>query len=204
MQRSLLHGLSLLGVQLLGGCAPTSNFDADANRCRSQATGSPRSAGADFRLPEAVDETVGARVPPAPQDTSGYALCMRSRGWKLDQAGRAVDKGPSAGEYSRLVSQDLMICVRGADDQALSNPSAEGGGSSAARVVCACLQEKATPGITSVDLSLVIGEGGEIRRASAQPESPVATCLREGLTGTAVAQPPSAPWKVVVRILHYQ
>ena len=129
---------------------------------------------------------------------------MRSRGWKLDQAGRALDKGPSAGEYSRLVSQDLMICVRGADDQALSNPSAEGGGSSAARVVCACLQEKATPGITSVDLSLVIGEGGEIRRASAQPESPVATCLREVLTGTAVAQPPSAPWKVVVRILHYQ
>ncbi|HTF36158.1 MAG TPA: hypothetical protein VK714_20950 [Myxococcota bacterium] len=205
MQRSLLHGLSLLGIQLLGGCAPTSNFDADANRCRSQATGSPRSAGADFRLPEAVDETVGARVPPAPQDTSGYALCMRSRGWKLDPDGRALDKGPSAQEYSKVVADDLMICVHGSGDETVSkHQSSEAAGSSAARAVCACLEGRATPGITSVDLSLVIGEGGTIRRVTALPDSPAATCLRESLPGTTVAQPPSVPWKVAVRILHYQ
>lgn len=204
MQRSLLHGLSLLGIQLLGGCAATSNFDADANRCRSQAIGSPRAAGADFRLPEAVDETVGARVPPAPQDTSGYALCMRSRGWKLGPDGRVLDKGPSAQEYSKVVADDLMICVHGSGDETLSEQSSEAAGSSAARAVCACLGRKATPGITPVDLSLVIGEGGTIRRVTALPDSPVATCLRESLPGTAVVEPPSVPWKVAVRILHYQ
>ncbi|HME73967.1 MAG TPA: hypothetical protein VKM54_29515 [Myxococcota bacterium] len=152
-----------------------------------------------------MDQTTAARVtPPPPKDTSAYALCMRSRGWKMDENGRPREKGLSAGEYSRLLAEDLTICVHGSGEEASSARSAEAAGSSAARVVCACLEGKATPGITSVDLSLVIGEGGKVRRVSAEPESPVAACLRESLPEAEVAPPPSAPWKAKIRILHYQ
>jgi len=202
MRRTLPFGFLLVAIRLIPACAPAGSFQADADQCHAS-VGSG-SGGEDYRLPEAVDQATEQRVNPAPQDSSAYVLCMRSRGWKLDPAGIAVGKGLSAGEYSTRVSQDLMVCVRGAEDQALSKSSAEETGSSAAHVVCACLQEKATPGITSVDLNLVIEGSGEIRRVGAEPDSPVATCLREGLLGTSVAQPPSAPWKVVVRILHYQ
>jgi len=204
MHRVLTVDLMLLAIWVLGACAPAGSFDADAARCHTPSGAASPSTAQDFRLPQALDQNLEERVKPAPQDTSAYVLCMRSRGWKLDSEGRAPTKGLSAQEYNKVVSDDLMVCVREAGDETLSKPSAEFAGSSAARTVCTCLKEKALPGITPVNLNLVIGEGGEIHRVGAQPESPVARCLMEGLPGTAVAQPPSAPWKVAIRILHYQ
>jgi len=204
MQSALAFGLLLLATPLLGACTPAGSFNADVDRCHNQSNAGSPSTAEDFRLPEAVDQAVEGRVTPPPQDTSAYMLCMRKRGWKLDPQGRALGKSLSAEEYNQVVSEDLMVCVRGAGAETVSKPSGERPGSSAARMVCTCLTGKAPPGITPVELSLVIGEGGEIHRVSVQPDSPVATCLREGLPGTAVAEPPSPPWKVVIRILHYQ
>jgi hypothetical protein len=203
MQRHLLHGVAVLGVHLLAACAARDAFEGDAERCRSQAAAGSASASEDFRLPEAMDQTRSSRVNTPPvKETSAYALCMRSRGWKLDENGMAVEKGPPAEEYSKLLAEDLTICARGSEDTS-PKPSTPAGGSSAARVVCACLEEKSAPGITSVDLALVIGEGGKVRRVTAEPESPVAACLRESLPEAEVVPPPSAPWKAKVKILHY-
>jgi hypothetical protein len=204
MGRCLLVGSSLLGVQLLASCASKGSFNADAERCRSQTTASSQPPAGVFRLPEAVDEDIAERVTPHPKETSAYVLCMRSLGWKMDPSAGAQGKGLSAGEYSQLLAEDLTICVSGGGDESPRPPSSEAVSSSAARVVCACLKGKAAPGITSVDLGLVIGEGGRIRRVTAEPESPVAACLRESLPEAEVAEPPSAPWKATVRILHYQ
>jgi hypothetical protein len=129
---------------------------------------------------------------------------MRSRGWKMDPNGGAPVKGLSAQEYSKLLAADLTICVSAGTEETGAKPKPEAAGSSAARVVCTCLAEKAAPGVTSVDLGLVIAEGGEIRRVTAEPESAVSACLRESLPHAQVAEPPSAPWKAKVRILHYQ
>jgi hypothetical protein len=203
MQRQLLRGVAVLGVHLLAACAGQSASEADAEHCRNQAAAGAPPANGDFRLPTAVDQTTESRVdtPPA-KETTGYALCMRSRGWKLDENGRVVEKGLPAEEYSKLLAEDLTICAR--ENGETSAPRAtQAAGSSAARVVCTCLEEKAEPGITAVDLGLVIGEGGKVRRVTAEPESPVAACLRESLPEAEVVPPPSAPWKAKVRILHY-
>ena len=205
VKRHRLRGLTVLAVHLLAACAARDAFETDAEQCRGLATAKAQSATEDYRLPEAVDQTTEYRVsPPPPTAPSAYALCMRSRGWKLDENGKAVgQKGLPAEEYSKLLAQDLTICARGSGE-APTPPPTGAAGSSAARVVCTCLEGEAAPGITSVDLGLVIGEGGKLRRVTAEPDSPVAACLRESLPEAEVVPPPSTPWKAKVRILHYQ
>jgi len=201
MNRGRRVRLAVWVVLLLSACAGTDDFDTDADRCRQQSSTGAQTSNDDFRLPEALDQTLDARVP-APAPGSAYALCMRSRGWKTDEEGKTVGRGLSAEAYSRLLAQELTICARRKDETDSSPLPAEA--PSATRAVCHCLEETDSPGITSVDLHLVIGESGAIRRVTAEPESSMADCLKESLPHAEVTRPPSAPWKATVRILHYQ